>query len=246
MPDDVKDALGDVKDTKDTSTETKDDAAKDDPIKKIDQKFSSWMGRIEAQQKEDRRTILAKLDTFQATPQQSQDYTEKRESSGMKALNDQWAERILQGDVSSVLEEYTTLRRSAEDTLSKRNANELGRLIANLEEGNTKYIKEVKADVQKMSANLVGQGYSPQDAVAFAYEKSRADHLDRMVSGGDGFDPSSLETLSGGSRHEDVGAKKGKLNAEGKKAFEKNKSYFKDDADFIASMSPRVKERFVG
>jgi len=229
----------------DTPSDPK-DAAKDDPIKKIEQKFSSWVGRLEAQQKKDRETILSKLDTLSTPPQQLPDYTERNESSGMKALNDKWAERILQGDVAGVLEEYTSLRRSAEDTLSKRNTNELGRLIANLEEGNTKYIKEVKADVQKMSANLVGQGYTPQDAVAFAYEKSRADHLDRMVSGGDEFDPSSLETLSGGSRHEDVGSKKGKLNAEGKKAFEKNKAFFKDDAEFIASMSPRVKERFVG
>jgi len=246
MPDPEKDAQ-DTKDVKDTSGDKK-EAAKDDPIKALEQKFASWTGRLEAQQKQDRETIKVLREELAEARKPAIQPNTGHQDSAMKAMDDKWAERILQGDVAGVLEEYTNLRRTAEEILSRKNVTELDMALSGLEEKNVKYIKEVKDGVRKVAASLLGQGYSPQDAVAFAYEKARADHLDKLVgsSGDAGFDSASLETSTGGSKHEDAGARKGKLNSEGKKAWEKNKTYFKDEAEFIATMSPRVRERFVG
>lgn len=251
MPEE-KEAQGEKK-AEDTSSDKK-EAQKEDPLAKFDQKYGSWIGRLEAQQKKDRETILSALNELKAAKEQppANPFQQQEQPSGIKALNDKFAEKILQGNVIEALDEYTTLKKNAEEMLVKRTQTEMNKLLSTLEE-NEPIFKNVKNDVIQVAGNLVGQGYSPQDAVAFAWERSQAGYYKKLIASGGGLDPSSLETTTGGSQHEDAGSRKGKLNAEGKKAWEKNKDVkvggkplFKDEAEFIAQMNPRVRERFVG
>lgn len=249
MPEEVKDAQDQSK-VADTSSDKK-EVQKDDPLAKFDQKYGSWIGRLEAQQKKDRESILSKLDEINRNREQSPPNNPLQQGmeqpSGTDSLNNRWAEMILQGKVLEVLREHKELDAKATDTLSRRNVSERDRIVSALEEKEPIF-KDIKKDVVQIADNLIGQGYSPPDAVAFAFERSQAAYYKKLagVGGGGDIDPSSLETQTGGSRREDAGAKRGKLNAEGKRAFEKNKSHFKDEAEFISAMSPRVRERFVG
>jgi hypothetical protein len=226
------------KETPPSGTEgTKTEPKQDDPPKWVNDIFTR-IGRVDAETKKRFDALEARLVRPDPPP---------AKEGASDELNQKYTEQVLQGNFTGAVDDYMSKRRQAEEVLAKRNQTAMDRIISDMEDAKVPYFGEVKDSIKKTAANLIGQGYSPQDAVAFAYEKGRADHLHKLVSGKtEDFDSASLETSGGGSVREDSGAKKGKLNAEGKKAFEKNKAYFKDEAEFIASMSSLPKQRFVG
>lgn len=249
MPDEVKDAQS--QDNAEDTSSDKGTEHKDDPLQKTEQKLASWIGRIEAQQKKDREAIIAKLnelnvsrETFQ--PQQPGN----AQQSGTNELNQKWGERLLNGDVAGVLDEYTTLRQQAEKALAQRAQSQMDKTMNDMAE--IPIFKDVKDRVRQLAGNLIGQGYSPQDAVAFAFQTCKAEHLEKLISGGgQSTDTSSLETLGGGSMREDAGATKGKLPPELKRAFERDRSQtiggkpmFKDEKDYIAHLSPAIRKQY--
>jgi len=211
---------------------------KDDPPKWVNDLFTR-IGRVDKETKDALKALKGDIEGLRGqreTPPKDKAETDNKD-----------LERILQGDLT-VIDERINQREKAKEMLAKQNETALNRIISEMEEAKVPYFAETKKGIRETAATLIVQGYSPQDAVAFAYEKNRADHLHKLVSGntGPGFDSANLETSGGGSQREDAGAKKGKLNAEGKKAWEKNKAYFKDEAEYIAAMSPLVRQRFVG
>lgn len=242
MPDEVKDDAGKVKDQASQDQSVKDgDKKPDDPPKWVNDLFTR-IGRADAETKKRFEALESKL-----TARQEERHPVGNGSAEMDAENQKLTERLLQGDPVSVVSEIVDKRERAKEILAQRNQDKLDTLIGKLEDA--PLFKEVKDRVLEIATEFVfKRGYSPEDALGYAYEKSKADHLMKIVSsgGGPGFDSGSLETSGGGSRREDAGEKKGKLNAEGKKAWEKDKAYFKDEAEFISKMSPLVRQRFVG
>lgn len=217
---------------------------KDDPPKWVNDLFTR-IGRVDAENKKRFEALESRFETMSV----SRETSHASPSGGADDLNQKYTERVLQGDFTGAVDDYMAKRRQAEEILNKRNHSKIVEIVSHMEDA--PHFKDVKAEVQKIASDFVfNRGYSPEDAVGYAYEKARADHLSKLLAAGGGaatgLDSASLETSGGGSVREDSGAKKGKLNAEGRKAFEKNKAYFKDEGEFIASMSPLVKQRFVG
>jgi hypothetical protein len=238
MPDEVKDDADKAKVA--SQDQAKDDKKEEAPPKWVNDLFTR-IGRVDAETKKRFETLEGKIESGLRVRQES-------ESKGSEdPLNKKYTEQVLQGDFTGAVDDYMTRRRQAENALAQREQKAVDKLLSDMEEAKAPYFGEVKDGIKKVAGELVRQGYSPQDAVAFAYEKNRADYLHKKVSGETPeFDSASLETSGGGSVREDSAMKKGKLNADGKKAWEKNKAYFKDEADYISHMSPLVRQRFVG
>jgi hypothetical protein len=225
---------------KDKTSQDQPDGGKrqDDPPKWVNDLFTR-IGRVDAETKKRFETLESKFDGLRT---HKPDGDVKPDD-----INRELTERILGNDPMGAIESVIAKREKAKEMLVKQDQAKLEKLIGGLDEA--PLFKDVKEKVREIAADFVfKRGYSPEDAVGYAYEKARADFLMTKFVGGNtgGIDSGSLETSGGGSVREDTGAKKGKLNAEGKKAWEKNKPYFKDEAEFIASMSSQVRARFVG
>lgn len=249
MPDEVKDDAGKVKDQASQDQSGGGEKKPEDPPKWVNDLFTR-IGRVDAETKKRFEALESKL-----TARQEERHPASNGNAEMDAENQKLTERLLQGDPVSVVSEIVDKRERAKEMLAQRNQEKLNTLMDRLEDA--PLFKDVKDKVREVATEFVfRRGYSVEDALGYAYEKAKADHLMKIHLGGNGspgFDSASLETSGGGTRRQDAGEKKGKLNSDGKAAFEKNKNVmidgklaFPDEATFISSMSPLVKQRFVG
>ena len=167
--------------------------------------------------------------------------------SGIAKLNEQFTERILRGDVIGVLDEYGKLMSSAKENLSRMNKQKMDRAVEEVSK-NSKVFPEIKANVLQTATLLIDRGYSAEDAVAHAYEKHRADYLEKKFTPSEEeFNPDSLDLLKGGRGSQSAGGEQGgKLPPKWEEACQRDikAGIFKDRKEWLSSLSPKIKATF--
>lgn len=167
--------------------------------------------------------------------------------SGIAKLNERFAEQILQGNVIGVLDEYNKLLSASKENLSRMNKQKLDRAVDDISK-NSKVFPEIKASVLQTATLLIDRGYSPEDAVAHAYEKHRADYLERKLTPPEEeLNPDSLDLLKGGKGSQSAGGEQGgKLPPKWEEACQRDikAGIFKDRKEFLANLSPKIRATF--
>ena len=213
-----------------------------DPIQQI----KSWVGRVEAQGKEDRGTMKEIMKTLQAirenTAAQAPRSNDVPMNPDLKVLNDELQNEILTGNVVQALDRYVSLREQATTRISEANREKAERAIGALE--GQPFFDQVRDHVRKTAMENIGQGMPPEVAVQLAWHKNRADFASGLIATISEKNP-NLNLLKGGKGMGDDGSggKGDKLPDHLERAFERDKKagVFKDRKEYIASMSPQLK-----
>ena len=163
--------------------------------------------------------------------------------TGLEKLNEKWQERILSGDVVGVLDEYNQLNKQAQENLSKLNKGKVDNILGTLKE--KPFFDDVKDVVRENAYTLVSNGYSPEDATSYAFEKARADFQAKLLASLNAQNPGALETLRGGKASPPP-EEKGKLppNVEAACQRDIQAGIVKDRAEWIANLAPALKAQY--
>lgn len=166
----------------------------------------------------------------------------KNTNPDVTKLNEDWQNRILNGDVVGVLDEFTSLKSRAETEISQANISKVNQLMEGLSE--QAFFGDIEKAVRETSISLVQQGKDPQTAVDLAYNKARADYFGGLLAHVNKTNPNALKLAKGGSKPE-TGEPKGKLPDDFKKRAEKDiaDKLFKDEAEWIANLSPQIRKQ---
>lgn len=217
------------------------DGSKDDPLKKLSDSLFTRIGRLNAEYKEGMDALTKKMDELASSMTKPKDDSEEKEDA---------LKKLLDGDFS-VIDERISLREQAKAALEKKDRDTINNIISDMKNSETPFVKDLNEDnLRSIAMDTVKKGYKPPEAVAFAYSQEKSKHLMSLIGN---QQKGNLEVSGGGSRRVDENEVKGKLNAAGKEAWEKEKNtrlggkpLFKDEEDFISQMSPAVRARFVG
>ena len=233
-----------------------DEPKEKDPIQQI----KSWVGRIEAQSKEDRNVVKAALQTMQEVSRKLDEDIERRNTNlyqnneytgyqrfndpSLQKINEDWQNRILAGDVVGVFDEYMALSNQAKDNLTKTNRNKVDKLLGDY--ANEPFFPNIKNEVHAMAYELVAKGKSPEDAVELAYAKKESAFTKGIVATINKQSPQSLEFLKGGKGKTGESQTKGKLPDNLKAAAKRDieEGIFKDEKEYMDNLSPQVKEKY--
>lgn len=226
--------------------ETQDEDIKDSFLKgdeKDQHRIASALGRFlknQGDQEKFNQQVLNTLNQLQenlSRPQETQNM-----HPDVSKLNEDWQNRILSGDVVGVLDEFSSLKQRAETEISQANANKVNSLVGGLSE--EPFFNDLEKGVREMAMSLVQQGKDPQTAVDLAYNKARGNYLAGLVANVHKTNPSALKMARGGSKANDAGSK-GKLPPAFKERAAKDISdgLFKDEAEWIANLSPAIRKQ---
>lgn len=196
----------------------------------IDQRNASHFGRIVASQIEEK--VMPMLQQInQPTPQTST-------TEGLDSLNQELQEQIFSGDITGAFERYTNLKANVAKTQSNQKEIATKKAITSLSD--RPYYKDVYPEVEKLTQQYLNAGYPPAAAAEMGYEKAKGNHLESQITGGGG----GLDMSTGGRRV----ARKTKvtLPPEFKAAAERDiaSGVFKDEADYIANLSPAIQAKY--
>lgn len=232
-----------VNDVQDTDVQDDEDV-KDSFLKgdeKDQHRIASALGRALKKQGEQDKFNKQVMDTLSKLEQHLSN-PPKNTHPDVAKLNEDWQNRILSGDVIGVLDEFSSLKTKAETEISQSNMNKVNQLMEGLSE--EPFFGELEKVVRERSASLVQQGKDPQTAVDLAYNKARADYFGGLVASVHKTNPNALKLAKGGSKPDTEGSK-GKLPEDFKKRAEKDiaEGLFKDEADWIASLSPQIRKQ---
>lgn len=229
-----------VEETEDTEDEdVKDSFLKGD--EKDQHRMASALGRFLKKQGEQEKFNKQVMDTLSELKEHFAN-PPKNNNPDVAKLNEDWQNRILNGDVIGVLDEFSSLKTRAETEISQANMNKVNKLVEGFSE--EPFFGELEKVVRESSVNLVQQGKDPQTAVDLAYNKARADYFGGLVASVHKTNPNALKLAKGGSKPDTEGSK-GKLPEEFKKRAEKDiaEGLFKDEAEWVASLSPQIRKQ---
>jgi len=155
-------------------------------------------------------------------------------SPAKKMLNEQLFEQVMQGDVVGAFEKYQKIMNDANRSLSTKQQTELTKSLTGYAE--KPHYKEVYPEMEKMSGDLIKQGWPPKAAAEHAYYKSVASFL-----AGD-LNPGSLEMTTGGRRQPTQKAPK--LPPDFKAACDRDiaKGLYKTEKEWIDNLAPQVRK----
>lgn len=246
MPDDILDTTDKAQGTDQTDQEEQVDTQQADhteePGKK---KFSdmnaeeqsqfmgSWMGRIVKKQIEESvLPEIQRLQPAQSTPQPGQ------ENDALAKFNEQLQEKIFAGDVLGALQMANQVQKTAEQKISSQQKIAVDREIVNLSD--KPFYKDIYTDMKKIAHEATAKGFPAAAAADYAYNKAIAE---RSVAK-EKNNPSGLTMLKGGTPRSKV--TEPKLPAAFKKAAERDiaSGVFKDEADYIANLSPHIRSQY--
>lgn len=233
----------DALEPQDTPTEVEEDI-KDSFLKGDDkdmQRLSSALGRSLKQQGDllkGFKTLADKLDSLEAKPQREEP---QYQNPDVAALNEKWQNAIFSGNVIDVLDEFTTLRDQAQKNISQANMNKVDKLLTGLQD--EPFFNDLAPSVREKAIKFVQGGKDPETAVDLAYNRQRADYLAGLVATVHQHDPKALEVARGGGKRQKE-TKAAELPANFKKAMERDikAKVYKDEAEWIANLSPSIRK----
>ena len=163
-------------------------------------------------------------------------YATTDNNPAFQKFNEQLQEKILSGDVMGAFDDYQKVKDRASKNLTNSQTQALNKELNNYTEKED--YKDVYADMQKLSGDLVQQGWPPKAAAEHAYTKASL----AFLKGGSIPDGGAFEMTTGGRRV--PAGKKPKLPPEFKAACERDiaKGLFKDEKEFIDNLDPRIRK----
>jgi len=202
------------------------------------QKIKSWVGRIEKEGKDTKETLKGISDTLSAISEslERQNTRTVNQSPELTKLNEDWQNRILSGDIVGVLDEYSGLK----DNLSRTRTTETDKAVTTFAE--KPFYKELHAKVVEKAHFYAGNGVDPAIAAKMAWHEANDEFKSGVIATVNQHTPSSLEFLKGG-KGKKIEESKGRLPTEMKEAAKRDieAGVFKDEADYIANLSPQLK-----
>jgi len=227
---------------KDSTTEVKD--KKDEKEGDEFQKIRSWIGRLEAQQKEDReisKKVLSKMDEMMEAVKTQTPNTQKG-NDFITGLNEELSDMVLSGNVVGAFDKLLSVKGNAENSLRQQNLQKLDKELSKLE--GQPLFSDLSEKVKKNASALVESGYDPEIAANIVWNKEKADYMGGILATLNQKNPGALEMLKGGKSGKEE-PEKGKLPPDFKKACERDikAGVFKDEAEYIASMAPALRKQ---
>jgi len=200
------------------------------------------MRKSSADQAKINQSILDRLEALSGNaPPGNQNFGNTQPGNPLAQLNERWQEQILSGNVVDVLDEYNSMVRKNNQEISTTNKRKITAILGQLEEANP-FVKDIKGDIHTTALELVGKGYTPEDAASFAFEKHRGDYLSGLVAMIQQDNPHIISTLKpsgGGVRPK---GDSGKWPDKAEKAYQrdKNAGIVKDRKEWTDATDPRV------
>uniref|UniRef100_A0A6H1ZRA3 Uncharacterized protein n=1 Tax=viral metagenome TaxID=1070528 RepID=A0A6H1ZRA3_9ZZZZ len=203
------------------------------PFTPEEQQFiGSWMGRMVKKQIEE--SILPEIQRLQPqAPQQMQGSPD-----ALAKFNETLQEKIFTGDVMGAFRMMQQVQDTAKIHISKQQKIAVDRAVTSFSD--KPFYKDIYPEMQKIANEAVGNNYPPAVAAELAYNKAIAERSIRKAS----KDPGKLAVLQGGGKGPKVQTPK--LPDAFKTAARRDiaKGIFKDEADYIANLSPNIREKY--
>lgn len=194
--------------------------------KEQEQYIGSWLGRMVAKQLEEKvlPAITEKIPPQQPPQPQENIYEKFNEEVSGQIFTDPY------GAFKRMMDVY----QGTQNNLSKTQKTLVDKSL--LTYSKTPYYKDIFSNMQKIAHDAVGQGFPPEAAAEYAFQKARADHLDKSTA------PENLDMLSGGISRKQ--RKPVKLPPQFQKAFERDRDagIFKTEQEFVDNLSPKVRQ----
>ena len=210
------------------------DKGKDKPFTpEQEQYMGSWMGRIIKKQIEE--SIVPLVNQVASKPT----YSPQNDSGDvLKKFNDEISEQLYTDPVAAIQKVINAIKAS-ETQLTKAQTVQVDKAITSFSED--PLYKDIYQDVKAIAHERAGKGYPADAAADYAFTKAKLNYMEKKSGPGDegGFD------LSDGGR-QTRNTKAPKLPLEFKKAYERDKSkgLFKNEAEYIAGLSPAIRAKY--
>uniref|UniRef100_A0A6H1Z5P5 Capsid assembly protein n=1 Tax=viral metagenome TaxID=1070528 RepID=A0A6H1Z5P5_9ZZZZ len=197
-----------------------------------EQYLGSWMGRIVARQFDEKVAPHLR--------QQPQQQPPANQDEMMKQFNERVGEKIFSGNAVEAVDMVLSLKEQAKQNLSQTQNMNLLRILTTYTD--QPYYEDINQEIHRLAKEKLSEGAPPDKAVKWAYAEAKGNYLEDKMKTGD-RDTSNLG-LTGGGRQ--LGRQKvAKLPPEFQRAMERDirDGIFKDQADYIKSLNPKVRER---
>jgi len=196
--------------------------------KEQEQYIGSWLGRMVAKQLEEKVIPIINEKIPQHEP-----YSPPPQENVLEKFNEEMSGQLFT-DPYGAFKRMMDVYQGTQTNLSKTQKTQVDKNL--LTYSKTPYYKEIFGNMQTIAHNAVGQGYPPEAAAEYAYQKARAEHLDKKP------DADNLDMLSGGISQKRI--KTVKLPPQFKAAFERDKEagIFKTEQEFVDNLSPKVRQ----
>ena len=198
--------------------------------KKQMEQLATLVGRISKKQLDE--NVIPLIQARREEPIQPQ----PAQNDAIKAFNETLQQKIFDGDVLGAIQMATDVQTRARDTLTKTQVREVEKNIVSFSD--KPFYKDIHSDMDKIAKEAIAQGVPPDWAAEHAYHKALSDHLSgSRNSNEDG----SLDMIGGGKQRKTT--KEPKLPDNFKAAFERDKDrgLVKDEKEWIALLSPKVR-----
>ena len=210
------------------------DKGKDKPFSPEQEQFlGSWMGRIIKKQIEE--SIVPLVNQAASRPA----YSPQNDSSDvLKKFNEEVSEQLFTDPVAAIQKVMKAIDAS-KTQLTNAQTVQVDKAITSFSED--PLYKDIYQDVKAIAHERAGKGYPADAAADYAFTKAKLNYMEKKSGPGDegGFD------LSDGGRQTRL-TKTPKLPPEFKKACDRDiaKGLFKNQAEFIAALSPAIRAKY--
>lgn len=191
------------------------------------QQLATLTGRIVANQIEEK--IMPTLNNLQTLP----------ETPAAPSPDASYQERIFAGDVEGVVTDIMAKGTRKATAAQQQVTIDTKKAIADLSE--RPFYKDTLTEIETETAKYVAAKYPPKAAAELGYQVAKANHLESQLE--DRGQNLSMSTGGSGNRNRPV---KVKLPKEFEAACERDiaKGVFKDRDEFIAKLSPEIRQRY--
>ncbi len=200
------------------------------------QYVKSWGGRMQKDINELKDLVRESLKPASSG---DDDYVAPQEGGDgpITKFNEQLSQGLLGDNPLAAIQKAMTVIDSAKTNQSNAQKVQTDKAITAMSD--QPYYKDIYPDMQKIAHEVAGQMDSKMVA-DYAYTKAKANFMESQSNSGD----PDLGLLPGGKRV--VIPKAGKLPEQFKQAFERDKAkgLFKDEADYIAHLSPEIRDKY--
>ncbi len=207
------------------------------------QKLRSWMGRIEAGQKEDRTAFKAAIEKIgEITPAP---VVPTFGNEPQDQLNSKLHEMILDGDPDGAFKLWAGIQEKAKSSLKAHSDKRLATALGAITDDPVMKNADLSGQVSEMAAKLVGEGYDPNAAVSFAKTTVENTALRGMIQSG-ATGQGALEMLGGGSGGKPPASTHKGWPQQFEDAYQRDKAggYFKNRAEYIEATLPEIREKY--
>lgn len=193
--------------------------------------IGSWLGRIVKKQIDD--SIVPLIQNAQPRPGQNAG----NPNDVLKNFNERLSEKLFTDPLGAIQEAVSAIDES-KTQLSKTQAVQVDKAITSYSED--PLYKDIYQDMKEIAHSAAKEGYPPGPAAKYAFAQAKANFLEKGSRGSE----DGLDFADGGRPSKTV--KIPKLPAEFKKAAARDiaKGLFKNEADYIANLSPNIRAKY--